>query len=84
MGSDCCRALAHQLIGLGNTRPNSAPLQRLQIIKGWTVNGEHNEQVYDVACSDGGQGSNYASLPRQRCQSDIGNCDISQAWAQLN
>ena len=34
--------------------PQSAPLQRLQIIKGWTVDGEHHEQVYDVACSDGG------------------------------
>lgn len=31
----------------------SAPLQRLQVIKGWTVDGEHHEQVYDVACSDG-------------------------------
>ena len=31
----------------------SAPLQRLQIIKGWTENGEHHEQVYDIACSDG-------------------------------
>ena len=33
--------------------PNTAPLQRLQIIKGWLENGEHQEQVYDVACSDG-------------------------------
>jgi hypothetical protein len=34
--------------------PQAAPLQRLQVIKGWTVDGEHHEQVYDVACSDGG------------------------------
>ena len=34
--------------------PASAPLQRLQIIKGWTVDGDHHEQVYDVACADGG------------------------------
>lgn len=33
--------------------PNTAPLQRVQIIKGWLENGEHQEQVYDVACSDG-------------------------------
>lgn len=32
----------------------SVLLQRIQIIKGWTVNGEHHEKVYDVACSDGG------------------------------
>ena len=33
--------------------PNGASLQRLQVIKGWLANGEHQEQVYDVACSDG-------------------------------
>ncbi len=32
---------------------SSAPLQRLQIIKGWIENGEPKEMVYDVACSDG-------------------------------
>ena len=33
--------------------PDSAPLDRLQIIKGWVENGEPKEQVYDIACSDG-------------------------------
>jgi hypothetical protein len=33
--------------------PNTAQLQRVQIIKGWLENGKHQEQVYDVACSDG-------------------------------
>lgn len=33
--------------------PNTAKLQRVQIIKGWVENGEHQEQVFDVACSDG-------------------------------
>ena len=31
----------------------SAPLQRLQIIKGWLEDGEAHERVFDVACSDG-------------------------------
>jgi hypothetical protein len=31
---------------------NSAPLQRLQIVKGWVDGGTTKEQVYDVACSD--------------------------------
>ena len=35
--------------------PNSAPLQRIQIIKGWTKDGEMYEKIYDVACSDGGK-----------------------------
>jgi len=31
--------------------PDSAPLQRIQIIKGWVENGESKEQIFDVACS---------------------------------
>ena len=31
----------------------SAPLQRVQIIKGWLEDGEAHERVFDVACSDG-------------------------------
>jgi hypothetical protein len=33
---------------------NSAALQRLQVVKGWVVDGKAQERVYDVACSDGG------------------------------
>jgi hypothetical protein len=32
--------------------PNSAPLQRLQIVKGWVEDGSARQRVYDVACSD--------------------------------
>ncbi len=31
----------------------SAPLQRMQVIKGWLEDGEAHERVFDVACSDG-------------------------------
>jgi len=33
--------------------PNTAKLQRVQIIKGWFEKGEHQEQVFDAVCSDG-------------------------------
>jgi hypothetical protein len=33
--------------------PLGAPLQRVQIIKGWLADGEQRERVFDVACSDG-------------------------------
>ena len=33
--------------------PLAAPLQRLQVVKGWISDGATNETVYDVACSDG-------------------------------
>ena len=32
--------------------PESAKLQRVQVIKGWIEDGEPEERVYDVACSD--------------------------------
>ena len=33
--------------------PSSAPLARLQVVKGWVDGGDARERVYDVACSDG-------------------------------
>jgi len=33
--------------------PDSAPLQRIQVIKGWMENGESREKVFDVVGSDG-------------------------------
>jgi len=31
--------------------PASAPLQRVQVVKGWLENGETKEIIYDVACA---------------------------------
>lgn len=57
---------------------NSAPLQRVQIIKGTVIDGEHREQVYDVACSDGAvvDPTTYR-CPDNGAQVDMSNCDIS-------
>ncbi|MEM7100244.1 MAG: DUF3604 domain-containing protein [Pseudomonadota bacterium] len=67
-----------------------APLQRLQIIKGWTIDGEHFEQVYDVACSDGGQvdpethrcPDNAATVDLTTCaiNKDVGAGELSTIW----
>lgn len=58
---------------------NSAPLQRLQIVKGWTVDGAHHEQVYDVACSDGGQVDPLTHrCPDNGARVDLTNCSITQ------
>ena len=58
--------------------PNSAPLQRLQVIKGWTVDGVHHERVFDVACSDGGQvDPETHRCPDNGARVDLNSCAIS-------
>lgn len=58
--------------------PDSAPLQKIQIVKGWVENGRLMQSVRDVACSDGIQPD-----PRSgRCQDngavvDLQTCRIS-------
>ena len=69
---------APTLLAHATQDPNSAPLQRLQIVKGWTVDGEHKERVYDVACSDGGLVDTVTHrCPDNGAQVDLNNCAIS-------
>jgi hypothetical protein len=44
---------APKFVAWATKDPNSAGLQKIQIIKGWTDAGETHEAVYDVVCSDG-------------------------------
>ena len=58
---------------------DSAPLQRLQIIKGWVEGGEAREVVMDVACADGSA----VNPVDQRCPDngaavDLATCAISE------
>jgi hypothetical protein len=71
--------------------PNSAPLQRIQIIKGWTKNGEMMEKIYDVACSDGGKPDpkthrcpdNGATVDIKTCEisADKGDSELAASWS---
>ena len=59
--------------------PNSASLQRLQIIKGWVEDGEAQEQVFDVACSDGGSVDPTSHrCPYNGAQVNLLDCSISE------
>ena len=49
------------------------PLDRLQVIKGWTEDGAHHERVYDVACSSG---SIVDGAPR-RCSANGATVDLA-------
>ena len=54
--------------------PLDAPLQRLQMVKGWVDdNGETHEQVTDIACSDG-----------LRVDTRTGRCPDNGASVDLN
>ena len=78
---------APTLLAQASQDPNSAPLQRLQIIKGWTIDGQHNEQVYDVACADGGSVDPITHrCPDNGAQVDLTTCGISRnlGAAELN
>ena len=71
--------------------PNSAPLARLQIIKGWrTADDKLEEMTYDVACSDGATPDpkshqcpdNGASVNLEDCSisSDKGDAQLAATW----
>lgn len=54
---------------------DNANLDRIQIIKGWLdANGETQERIYDVTCSDG------RSIVERRCEKSVGSTvDIADA-----
>lgn len=69
--------------------PAAAPLDRLQVIKGWEEGGESFEQVFDVACSAGQVDpqswrcpDNGAWVSEQDCSipRDIGASELKVQW----
>ena len=58
--------------------PMSAPLQRIQMVKGWVENGEARESVMDIACSDGLQVDPATGrCPDNGASVDLADCSIS-------
>ena len=55
----------------------SAPLQRLQIVKGWVDSDGTHEEVIDVACAGGSAPSNYR-CPDNGAKVDISDCSINE------
>lgn len=70
--------------------PEGAPLQRVQVIKGWLEDGEHREQVYDVACPGGAAvdqatwrcPDNGARVNLEDCSTEPGNgaAELKRLW----
>lgn len=71
-------------------KPDSANLQRIQIIKGWIEDGKRKEQVQDVACADGATPNpatnrcpdNGATVNLTTCalSNDTGAAELKVAW----
>jgi hypothetical protein len=70
---------------------HSAPLQRIQIVKGWTdKSGKAFEKVFDVVCADGGKvdpksqrcPANGATVDVKTCKfsEDKGDNELTGAW----
>ena len=95
-------AMGADLVGKADGKPdfqvmamrdaNSAPLQRIQVVKGWLdANGKAQEKVFDVACSDGGKidpktqrcADNGATVDVKTCaySQDKGDAELSAVWS---
>ena len=58
--------------------PNGTALQRVQVIKGYLENGEHQERIYDVACSDGlAPDAGSHRCPDNGARVDLADCSIT-------
>jgi len=98
MGGELLKADNHKTVSLlvwAARDPQTAPLQRLQVIKGWLdSNGNVQEQTYDVACSDGMSPDpqtfrcpdNGAKVKKNNCEisSDKGATQLSAVWQDPN
>ena len=69
---------ALQFLLWANAAPEGARLQRMQLVKGSVVDGEHRERIYDVACSDGLQPDPQTHrCPDNGARVDLADCSIS-------
>lgn len=58
--------------------PDTNPLQRLQIVKGWVESGQGREAVIDVACSDGlSVDPETNRCPDNGAQVDLSDCSVT-------
>jgi hypothetical protein len=65
---------APNFLVMASADPLSAPLQRLQVIKGWIdAQGETHEEVMDIACAGGAA----VNLETNRCPDNGARVDIS-------
>jgi hypothetical protein len=69
-----------ELVVIAMRDVHSAPLQRIQIVKGWIdASGQSFESIFDVACSDGGKvDATTWRCPDNGATVDVNTCEISK------
>ena len=79
MGGDLSNSeAAPKFLAWAMSDPDTVGLQRLQIIKGWLEANKYKEQVYDVACSDGGTvDPKTHRCPDNGATVDIATCEVT-------
>ena len=55
--------------------PLGAPLDRVQVIKGWLKNGEEQHKVWDVVCADGRTADDSGRCPETTAEMDLETCE---------
>ena len=74
------RRKAPQFLAWASRDANSAPLERMQIIKSWMANGKPQESITDIACADGADPIE-GRCPDQNLSVDISTCARSGSGA---
>ena len=67
---------APQFLAWASRDANSAPLERLQIIKSWMKDGRPQERIHDVSCADG-RAPEAGRCPAQNLRVDLSTCERS-------
>ena len=83
MGADLPSSHAQKsprFVAWASEDPDGPALQKLQIVKGWTSDGQTFEQIYDVACSDGLT----PDRKTHRCPNNGATVDLSTCQASLH
>ena len=82
------RREAPRLLARALQDPREAPLERLQVVKGWLdAQGETHEAVYDIGCASGGvPDAETARCPTRSLPPDLADCsyDASRGAPQLS
>ena len=75
--TDANASAAPRFVVMAKQDPSGAPLQRIQIVKGWLDGEQHRTRVYDVA----GEPDNGASVSLETCEpSGPGAAELCEVW----